>query len=80
MEDMIPIEWSPETLEIGDAVGILVTPQGVMQLSLEAEQRWSQNWDFLMLGIFGSSLFDLGKGFKRSDKCRTRTTFTKAPD
>eukprot|EP00435_Cladocopium_sp_Y103_P040210 s880_g10.t3 len=32
MEDMIPIDWSPENLEIGDAVGILVTPQGVMQL------------------------------------------------
>lgn len=32
MEDMIPIDWSPENLEIGDAVGILVTPQRVMQL------------------------------------------------
>ena len=34
LEDLIAIDWSPVSLEIGDAVGILVTPQGVMQLSL----------------------------------------------
>lgn len=34
LEDLIAIDWSPVNLEIGDAVGILVTPQGVMQLSL----------------------------------------------
>ena len=39
MEDMIPIDWSPENLEIGDAVAILVTPQGNMQLSLG--MQWS---------------------------------------
>ena len=39
MEDMIPIDWSPENLEIGDAVAILVTPQGKMQLSLG--MQWS---------------------------------------
>lgn len=34
LEDLIAIDWSPVNLEIGDAVGILVTPQGVMLLSL----------------------------------------------
>lgn len=45
MEDMIPIDWSPENLEIGDAVGILVTPQGVMQLSLGMQTSFSDTSD-----------------------------------
>lgn len=45
MDDMIEIDWSPENLEIGDAVGILVTPQGVMQLSLEC-RRVSDTQEF----------------------------------
>lgn len=33
-EDLEAIDWSPVDLEVGDVVGILVTKQGVMQLSL----------------------------------------------
>ncbi|CAJ1371026.1 unnamed protein product [Effrenium voratum] len=40
-EDLTPIDWSPVNLELGDAVGVLVTPEGVLQLvvngMLEAE-------------------------------------------
>ena len=52
MEDMIPIDWSPENLEIGDAVGILVTPQRVMQLSLGMQKvEWPLHWAWRHLSV-----------------------------
>ncbi|CAE7452389.1 neurl4, partial [Symbiodinium sp. CCMP2456] len=31
-EELLPIDWNPATLEIGDSVGILCTADGVLQL------------------------------------------------